>query len=131
MIGLDKNLLCRYLLGDDPTQTEKAAETIEGAIEKGEACFVSKVVLCELVWVLESCTPMSRAEICGTLDRLLHVGNLEVEDRDLVHRSLALFKRERGDFSDHLIHQTNLSAGCRKTVTFDRDLRGLPGFDVL
>jgi len=131
VIGLDTNVLCRYLLADDPQQTAKAEETIEDALERGEACFVSKIVLCELVWVLETCTPMDTEEISSILDRLLHVANLEVEERELVRRSLALFKTERGDFSDHLIHQTNLSAGSRKTVTFDRDLRGLPGFEVL
>jgi predicted nucleic-acid-binding protein len=131
VIGLDTNVLCRYLLADDPQQTAKAEETIEDALERGEACFVSKIVLCELVWVLETCTPMDTEEISGTLDKLLHVANLKVEEREQVRRALALFKTERGDFSGHLIHQTNVSAGSRKTVTFDKDLRGLPGFEVL
>ena len=134
MIGLNTNVLCRYLLADDPQQTAKAEETIEDALERGEACFVSKIVLCELVWVLETCTPMDTEAISGTLDKLLHVANLKVEEREQVRRALALFKTERGDFSafsDHLIHQTNVSAGSRKTVTFDKDLWGLPGFEVL
>ena len=127
MTGVDTNVILRYLLRDEPAQAARAARELE----RDARFLIGSVVLCELVWVLETCTPMDTEEISGTLDKLLHVANLKVEEREQVRRALALFKTERGDFSDHLIHQMNVSAGSRKTVTFDKDLRGLPGFEVL
>ena len=131
MIGLDTNVLCRYLLADDPVQTQKAAQIIDGAADQGEQCFISKIALCELVWVLENCTTMDRAEIVGILDRLLHTVQLEFEGRQLAHQALDQFRKSKGDFSDYLIHQTNLAAGCKKTKTFDKELSGNPGFEIL
>jgi predicted nucleic-acid-binding protein len=48
VIGLDTNILVRYLTKDDEKQWKQAAEIIES----GEQCFVANIVLCELVWVL-------------------------------------------------------------------------------
>ncbi len=131
MIGLDTNAICRYLLGDDPAQTRAAAKVIENAASSGEGCFLSKIVLCELVCVLESCTSIDRAGIVRLLEGLLHAHDMEIEDRQAVHRALALCRTGKGDFADYLIHESDALAGCEKTVTFDRDLRGAPGFEVL
>jgi len=131
MIGLDTNVICRYLLGDDPEQAKLAARIIEGAIERKTHCFLSKIVLCELVWVLESCTSMTRSEIATHMDRILHADHLLVEDRQAVRWSLSGYRRGKGDFADYLIHRSNLAGGCSKTVTFDLDLRGTPGIEIL
>lgn len=131
MIGLDTSVLCRYLLADDPQQTKVAARVIEGAADREEPCFISKIVLCELVWVLESCTSMKRAGIAEVVGRILHASNLEVEQPEMAHRSLALFKKHGGDFADYLIHESNLFGGSQKTLTFDEELRGIPGVEVL
>jgi predicted nucleic-acid-binding protein len=52
MIGLDTNVLVRYLTHDDPAQFAKAAAVIDAAAERGEQLLVNTSVLCELVWVL-------------------------------------------------------------------------------
>ena len=48
MIGLDTNILVRYLTKDDEQQWKQAVEIVEGR----EQCFVANIVLCELIWVL-------------------------------------------------------------------------------
>ena len=131
MIGLDTNVLCRYLLADDPAQTRKASKVIDKAAESGTACFVSKVALCELVWVLESCTTMDRAQIVSTLEDLLLSENLEIEERDLVRRAVDRFRSGKADFADYVIGESGTTAGCRSTVTFDRALKGAAGFEIL
>jgi predicted nucleic-acid-binding protein len=131
MIGLDTNVLCRYLLADDPAQTRKASRMIDEAAESGSGCFVSKVVLCELVWVLESCTTMSRPHIVSTLESLIQTENLEIEERDLVRRAVDRFRSGKADFADYVIGESGTVAGCRTTVTFDRALKGAPGFELL
>jgi predicted nucleic-acid-binding protein len=48
VIGLDTNVLVRYLTQDDDKQWKQAVEIIES----GEQCFICNVVLCEVIWVL-------------------------------------------------------------------------------
>ncbi len=48
MIGLDTNILIRYLTRDDEPQWQQAATIIQ----QNQPCFITNIVLCELVWVL-------------------------------------------------------------------------------
>ena len=63
MTGLDTNVLVRYLTEDDPGQARKAAACINSAVARGERCFLSPVVLCELSWVLLGAYEVSKADL--------------------------------------------------------------------
>ncbi|MGV0108002.1 putative nucleic-acid-binding protein, containings PIN domain [Nostoc sp. DSM 114160] len=127
MIGLDRNILVRYLTKDDEKQWEQAAEIIEG----GEQCFVANIVICELVWVLRSNTyQFSREEISNTIELMLQCSVFELENRSLVYQALQRFKQGSADFSDYLIGAIDQDSGCSSTVTFDRKLRSEKGFDL-
>lgn len=56
MTGLDTNVLLRYLLRDDPAQAVRA----ERELERDERFLVDGIVLCEVVWVLETGYSSSR-----------------------------------------------------------------------
>jgi predicted nucleic-acid-binding protein len=127
MTGLDTNVLVRYLVGDDPVQASRARREIE----RGERFLVDGVVLCELVWVLESGYGFSRADIAGVLERILATAQFEIEGKDLALTALHDFRRSGADFSDCLIGRRNRAAGASETLTFDRRLRGLAAFRVL
>jgi predicted nucleic-acid-binding protein len=127
VIGLDTNILVRYLTKDDEKQWEQAAEIIEG----GEQCFVANIVICELVWVLRSNTyQFSREEISNTIELMLQCSVFELENRSLVYQALQRFKQGSADFSDYLIGAIDQDSGCSSTVTFDRKLRSEKGFDL-
>lgn len=53
------------------------------------------------------------------------------EQKDFIQRSLDNYRQGRADFSDYLIGEIASAAGCRDTVTFDRALKGSPGFTLL
>jgi predicted nucleic-acid-binding protein len=127
MIGIDTNVLVRYVLRDDPTQATRA----DRELERDERFLIDGVVLCELVWVLEAGYALSRAAIASTLDRVLSTAQFEVEGRDLALAALADFKGSSADFSDCLIGRRNRAVGAAHTVTFDRSLKALPGFRLL
>ncbi len=128
MIGLDTNVLVRYLVRDEPSQAELARRTIATSADR---LFVGTTLLCELVWVLDATYGFDRATIIETLERLLMTAEFEVEDKDLVLAALEDFRTSKADFADCLIGRRNRSAGCVETITFDRDLKGLPGFRLL
>lgn len=127
MIGLDTNVLLRYLLRDEPTQAARAARELE----RDERFLIGTVVLCEMVWVLETGYGFSRAEIGATLEKILATAQFEVEGKDLARAALDDFRGSTADFSDCLVGRRNRAAGAAETVTFDRSLRGLEGFRLL
>ena len=131
MIGLDTNVLLRYLLQDDEVQGEKASRAIRQAAARHESLFISVVVLCEAVWVLESAYKHRKAEIVGVLDELLETSGFEIEDRDLVRAALGDYRANKADFADCWIGRTNEAHRCRHTLAFERSLKTLETFRVL
>jgi predicted nucleic-acid-binding protein len=131
MMGLDTNLLVRYLTRDDPSQYAKVTDLIDGAIERGDRFVVNNAVLCELVWVLRTAYEYSREEIARALDHILATAQFDIERADEARQALRDYQSTRADFSDALIGRINRSLGAERTVTFDRNLKGLETFQVL
>jgi predicted nucleic-acid-binding protein len=131
VIGLDTNVLVRYLTEDDPVQARKAAAIINTAAARGERCFISAVVLCELAWVLRGAYEVSKADLLLTLERLMATAQVVIGDKDLVRAAIAAYRTGQADFADDVIGALHQHAGCAKTVTFDRRLRTSGRFQVL
>jgi len=92
---------------------------------------IDGIVLCELVWVLETGYGFSRSDVAAALDRILATAQFEIESKDHVLAALADFRRSAADFCDCLIGRRNRGAGAADTVTLDRSLKGLDGFRLL
>ncbi len=131
MIGLDTNILVRYLTQDDPDQSRKAAQGIEKGLAAGHMFFISNIVICELVWVLESAYGYDCKEIVPVLENILRIRQFQFENKDLLWLSLSDYRSSKGDFPDHLIGQVGLQVGCLETLTFDSGLKHSPSFRVL
>ena len=131
MIGLDTNVLVRYLTQDDPDQTRRANTIVANSVASGERCFLGPIVLCELTWVLREGYGTSKADLIRTLDLILATRQFEIGGKDLVREALEAYRAGRADFADYLIGATHRQEGCTETVTFDRRLRGAAGFRVL
>ena len=119
MIGIDTNVLVRYVVQDDARQAAAASHFIETTLSEVEPGWIASVVLCEFVWVLESAYGYARSSIVATLQRLFEVDRFRVETPALAWRALAEY-RVGGDFSDALIALGNEHEGCAYTATFDR-----------
>ena len=131
MIGLDTNILVRYITQDNPEQSRIANAEIEKGLAAGEMFFIADIVMCELVWVLETAYGYDRREILPILDSILRTKQFQFENKDLLWKSLADYRNKKGAFADHLIGQAGHKAGCRETLTFDGGLRNNPLFRVL
>ncbi|MFP5462378.1 MAG: PIN domain-containing protein [Gammaproteobacteria bacterium] len=118
MIGLDTNVLVRYVMQDDPKQARKATELIEGLSSEVPG-FVPLVALVELVWVLSSSYRLSRGQVAETLDLLLRSREIVVDRADLVLQAQRRFASGGADFSDCLIERIAHDQGCASTMTFD------------
>ncbi len=121
MIGIDTNVLVRYLAQDDSVQSAKATRFVEEEISAARPGFVTSVVLCEVAWVLARAYGVARADLAQVLERILRVEALTHEHIEAALLALEDFSVSRLDFADCLIAHVCRRAGCREVVTFDAD----------
>lgn len=123
MIGLDTNVLVRYLAQDDAKQSASATHFIETQLSERSQGFISLVVLVELCWMLERIYSATVKEIGETVNDLLGMPSFHVQQREAVHeaaRQLLTRKSKNAGFADLLIAQLALNEGCTSVVSFDR-----------
>ena len=130
MIGLDTNVLVRYLVQDDAAQSAKATQFIERQLSPAEPGFISAVVMAETAWVLRRSYGWAGSELASILERILQADALVVEAEEQVSEAVAALKVGAGSFTDALIGALARKAGCSHTVTFDRKALRLEGFEL-
>lgn len=119
MIGLDTNVLVRYIMQDDIKQSPLATRIVESLSVEAPG-FVPLIAIVELGWVLSSAYELDRNQLIEAFEALLRTKELVVERGEIVWKALRLFQRANGDFADSLIACSAEAAGCAKTMTFDR-----------
>ncbi len=120
MIGLDTNVIVRYLTHDDAAQTAAAVKVID-SLSQDSPGFLSLIVIAELVWVLEFSYRFKKNEIDHVLDTLLRSKELVIERAEIVAQALRKFGASRADFADCLIERCGHAAECQYTITFDHN----------
>ena len=130
MIGLDTNVLVRYLTQDDQAQSRQATELIEQRLSEENPGFISVVAMVEMAWVLERSYQLAAAEIATAIERVLQAAELIVESEQEVFTALIALRQGQGSFADALIGALGHRAGCSVIVTFDRKALRLAGFST-
>jgi predicted nucleic-acid-binding protein len=130
MIGLDTNIVVRYLTHDDAAQTAAAVRVIE-SLSQDSPGFLSLIVVVELVWVLEVAYRFKKNEIERVLETLLRSKELAIERAEIVWQALRKFTAGSADFADCLIERVGHAAECEYTVTFDKSAAGAAGMKLL
>ncbi|MGP1677186.1 MAG: PIN domain-containing protein [Burkholderiales bacterium] len=130
MLGLDTNVLVRFLVRDDEAQFEKARKLIKREVAAGRRVFVSQLVLLETEWVLRSRYALPKIEIIAAISGLLDAADLQFEDEPAIEEALSVWRDSAAGFADCLIGARNRRLGCRVTATFDVNASKLPGFII-
>ena len=130
MIGLDTNVLVRYIMQDDPRQSAKATRLIESLTPDAPG-FVSVVSMVELGWVLSSSYELTREQLAQALGAILRTKEFVVDRADQVFRALRVFKATSADFADCLIERSAAAAGCERTMTFDVGAAKVAGMTLI
>jgi predicted nucleic-acid-binding protein len=131
MIGLDTNVLLRYLTQDDPVQSAKATEILERRLTPKNLGFVSVVAMVEAVWVLDRAYGLTDQEIAAAIERLLQVEVLAIENEQEVFTAMVALRQGRGSFADALISELGARAGGTHTLTFDQKAIRLSRFELV
>ena len=119
MIGLDTNVLVRYIMQDDAKQSPLATRLVESLSAESPG-FVPLVSVVELAWVLSSAYELDRAQLVDAFEGLLRTKEIVVDRAETVWKALRVFQSTNADFADCLIERSASAAGCERTMTFDR-----------
>ena len=130
MIGLDTNIVVRYVAQDDPVQSPKATDIVERRLTEAGPGFISVVAIVETAWVLDRVYGLSDHEIAGAVERILQTDVLLVENEQEVFAAMVALREGSGSFADALIAALGACAGCTRTLTFDRKALRIPGFEL-
>ena len=131
MIGLDTNVLVRYLAQDEPRQSAAATRLMEKSLSPEEPGFVTLVTLCEVAWVLAGPYRADRGRIRSVIEALLGTRQIEVESAELAWKALRAWEGSPAGFSDALIGEVCAARGVKKVMTFDKAAAKLPSFELL
>lgn len=128
MIGLDTNILVRYITQDDPAQSKIANLLLEKYADKTHSIFINNIVLCEIAWVLERGYKYSKSQIVKILRQMFFTKEFVFEEASVFLCALENYEANNLDFSDALILCINNKRGCKATYTFDRNAASVTGF---
>ena len=130
MIGLDTNVLVRYIMQDDPKQAAKATKLIESLSVEAPG-FVPTIALVELGWVLSSSYGLTRAQLGQAFESLLRTKEFVIDRADQLLKALRVFNASSADLADCLIERAAAGVGCDRTMTFDVGAAKVAGMTLI
>jgi predicted nucleic-acid-binding protein len=130
VIGLDTNVLVRYITQDDNKQAALANALIEN-LDDASPGFVTLVTLVELSWVLESAYHFTRQQFTEVMQTLMTVDTIKLDRAAVVASAVRVYAASKADFSDCLIERLSASTGCERTMTFDKAAAKMAGMILL
>ena len=131
MIGLDTNVLVRYLTQDDPAQSRAASRLIEKELTAADPGLILTAVLAETLWVLGELYGATREEQIECVERLLATRQFHLQNHAAVQRAAQAARRAPCEFVDCLIAEIGIDEHCKHVVTFDKKAAKYPGFALL
>ena len=130
MIGIDSNVLIRFLTNDEPTQAERARELMASRTSD-EPGHVSLVALVETWWVLKHHYRIARERLLDVVQGLLDTPSLVFQCSDEIRRAIQSSRSLGIDLPDVLLVHLDASLDCEATVTFDRRAARIPGIRLV
>ena len=96
MIGLDTNVIVRYLAQDDTVQSLKATKLIENLSQENLG-FITMISIIELVWVMQGCYKANKVESVSILNALLSTQTIIIENAEIVIKALNIYSNCNAD----------------------------------
>lgn len=131
MVGIDTNVLVRFIVRDDRQQAEAARAAIGRAMAANEPLAVSLLTILETEWVLRSRYRFDKEVVVRTFKMLLEAGDVLIEGEETLEQALYLFEGSCADFADCLMVARYQRMGCATMLTFDENAAKLAGCELL
>jgi len=118
MIGLDTNILIRYVAQDD-VKNGPLAEAVMNSLTVDEPGWIPLVAVAEFAWVMDRHYRVDRSAVFSILNQFFARPEIVLECADVVQKAAYQFLHGKAEFSDYLVACSAQAAGCRSTLTFD------------
>jgi predicted nucleic-acid-binding protein len=128
MLGLDTNVLVRFLVRDNESQFQRAQRLLRHEVGANRKVLISLLVLLEAEWVLRSRYGLQKTQIMEAIAGLLDATETAFEDEPAIEEALHHWKKGNANFADCLVGAHYRRLGCRATATFDTKALKVPGF---
>ena len=119
-IFFDTNFLLRYYLNDVPAQAKKAKSLVEEAVNGNLELITELVVICEMVWVMDSFYELDRRRIVEKISNLYQTPGIKVINGDVLPDALASYLEKNVDFTDAVIGTSAISNNIKYIASFDK-----------
>lgn len=129
MIGIDTNVLVRFLVQDDVEQGRLAGEAM-ATLSVDSPGFLSTIVLVETYWVLRRAYQFEDDQVLSTLAEVVAAEEIVVQDAAQVTAAITA-ARAGADLADALIAQACAARGCREVWSFDASAQQKLGSSAL
>lgn len=129
-IGLDTNLLVRFITNDDLDQANKVEEFFN-SLSDSATLVINQLVLAELDWVLTNVYGYSKDDFLQVIDQLFNTKKITFNDPLTIQKAARLYAQSNADFSDCYLGVINADSGCETTYTFDQNASKLSSFSLL
>ena len=117
MIFVDTNYFLRFLLKDNKPQHLEAKQLMLGGATGKLKLFTSTIVFFEIYWVLTSYYGKNKTELVDTLNEILNLRFIEIQERPFLTISLKIFSQNNISLEDcyNLIYAKSHNAKAFKT----------------
>ena len=130
VIGIDTNILVRFLVRDDPGQSLRARNLMQ-SFSADEPGFIALAALVELVWVMQRSYGTPKEETIAFVEHFLRAEEMVVENAAVVWQAVHAYARSNADFTDCLIERSANQARCTRTLTLDAKAAKTAGMRLL
>lgn len=103
MVMIDANVILRYLLRDNEQLYRKAESLFNEVFSGRKRALIIQPVIAEVVYVLQKLYKVSREEIAQVLTEFLRMKGVKAQDKDIMLKSLEIFRYKNLDFVDCLL----------------------------
>lgn len=121
---VDTNAFLRFFLNDIPEQVEEVTSLFQQAQKNKTALFVPQIVLFEIAFSLARFYQFPKEKIVESLEVLLSVEYLEIQDNATFKKALEIFKERNLSLADCFV-QIVAQEREAELFTFDKALKKL------
>jgi len=119
-VFFDTNLLFRFYLADIPSQASKAKRMVEAAIEGSILLVTDLIVVCEMVWVMDSYYQLEKQEIFEKITNLFETPGIVILNGEILPMALSFYVEKDIDFTDAIIGASALRQNVEYLASFDK-----------
>jgi predicted nucleic-acid-binding protein len=119
-VFFNTNFLLRFYLDDIPTQALKAKRMVQAAKEGVISLVTDLIVICEMVWVLDSFYHLDKEVISEKITNLYRTRGVVVFNGDVLPNALSIFATKNIDFTDAVVASSATKNHVEYLASFDK-----------